>query len=312
MKFFYHPKYNIDLGLLNYLHPFDGRKFKKVYADISRLDGIDLHQVNAPVSLDVIEDFCDVLLKRLIYKKRYILRALEVPNIPLLPFSVIDNRILLPMRWGVSGTLAATRAALKGEACWNLSGGYHHASRASSEGFCIYNDIGITEQVFCEEGLIDKSSKILIVDIDAHHGNGNAYTFLEQDNVTLFDIYNDDIYPQSRASKERLNINIPLQRGTSGETYLSKLEAGLSQLHEGFDLAFVVAGTDVISTDPLGGLSLSVADCVERDKMVYEKLNSLSVPMVFLGGGGYSSDSARAITESIINLHQLNKKPVAA
>lgn len=306
MKIYYHHKYNIDLGLLNYLHPFDGTKFKKVYSAISRLDSIELGEPAGPIAQSCIHDFCDELQEQLLFKKRYILRALEVPYIPLLPFSVIDKRILLPMRWGVSGTLSATCEALDGTNCWNLSGGYHHASRSSSEGFCVYNDVGITENELSKEGLLSNKSRILIVDIDAHHGNGNAYTFMDRDNVTILDIYNDNIYPHSRASKERVNINIPLQRNESGERYLGKLAEGLAQLKEGYDLAFVVAGTDVISTDPLGGLGLTISDCVERDKLVFEKLKALSAPIVFVGGGGYSSGSANAITESLTRLCTLD------
>jgi solute:Na+ symporter, SSS family len=47
------------------------------------------------------------------------------------------------MRWAVQGTADATRDAICGKNSWNLSGGYHHASADSAEGFCVYNDIGI-------------------------------------------------------------------------------------------------------------------------------------------------------------------------
>jgi hypothetical protein len=47
------------------------------------------------------------------------------------------------MRWAVQGTADATRDARCGKNSWNLSGGYHHASADSAEGFCVYNDIGI-------------------------------------------------------------------------------------------------------------------------------------------------------------------------
>ena len=103
MNIYYHSQYNISLGLLNYLHPFDGRKFSRVFKAIKVLDGINIRQPNRPVSQEVVNNFVDVLQRRLLHKKRYILRALEIPYIPLLPFSVIDKRILLPMRWGGGG-----------------------------------------------------------------------------------------------------------------------------------------------------------------------------------------------------------------
>jgi len=304
MNIYYHPEYNISLGIFNFLHPFDGTKFSKVYKKILNLEGIQIKQPHKPVSREAINGFVDVLVKELILNKRYILKALEIPYIPLLPFSVIDKRILLPMRWGVSGTLEATRDALQGNMCWNMSGGYHHARRSASEGFCIYNDIGITVQELEKQGLITDKSRLLIVDIDAHHGNGNAYTFMDDNRVTILDIYNGDIYPQNPHPKSRININIPLYRGVSGEVYLNKLSEGLDELNSEFDLAFVVAGTDVIMTDPLGGMHLTIDECIARDKMVFNKLKSLSAPTVFLGGGGYSSDSATAITGSISALYK--------
>ena len=60
-----------------------------------------------------------------------------------MPSGFIDERILLPMRWAAAATAAAARRALRGAHCWNLAGGYRHASRNAAEGFCIYNDVGI-------------------------------------------------------------------------------------------------------------------------------------------------------------------------
>jgi histone deacetylase 11 len=303
MKIYYNQSYNIDLGILNRLHPFDGKKFRHVFDAIKDLESIEIVNPGNAIAQQEINNFVDALLELLLQKKRFILRALEIPYIPFLPYSFIDKRILSPMRWGVAGTLDAARSAMKGDNCWNLSGGYHHASRASSEGFCIYNDIGITVDILKREGVLGENSKILIVDVDAHHGNGNAYVFMENRNVTILDIYNNSIYPLNEYTKERLDINIPLLSGTNGEVYLSKLSDGMQGLNGNYDLAFVIAGTDVLSIDPLGGLNLSVEDCVERDSLVLQKLSSLSVPAVFLGGGGYSGGSAKAIAGSLKRLY---------
>lgn len=304
MIVFYNKHFNIDLGLLNYLHPFDGKKFENVFNEINNLDQINIKSPSGGIAQEEIDNFVDSLLRLLLHKKRYILRALEIPYIPILPFSVIDKRILLPMRWGVSGTIEATRTALTGVNCWNLSGGYHHATRAVSEGFCIYNDIGITFDTLKKEGKLSDESKILIIDIDAHHGNGNAYVFMDNKNVKILDIYNNTIYPKNTYTKERVDINIPLSSGVNGDIYLSKLKEGLNTINSGFDLAYVIAGTDVLSTDPLGGLKLSINDCIERDTLVLEKLLSISTPAIYLGGGGYSKDSAKTITGSISKLYK--------
>lgn len=300
MRVFYDQAYNIDFGFINRIHPFDGTKFRKVADAIEGLAGARLESPEGPIAMHEIDSFVDALLKLLLRKKRYILRALELPYVPFIPMSFIDRRILLPMRWGVAGTSRAARAALaERHICWNLAGGYHHASRAAAEGFCIYNDVGITVEALRRDGLLADDARILIIDIDAHHGNGNAYVFMEAAHVTILDIYNQAIYPQNAFTRDRVNINIPLDPGTGGNEYLDKLERGLSELQGVFDLAFVVAGTDVLSSDRLGGLGLSIGDCVKRDGLVFEKLRSLSTPAVFLGGGGYSGDSAEAIIGSL-------------
>ncbi|MBL1277764.1 MAG: hypothetical protein COB30_016920 [Ectothiorhodospiraceae bacterium] len=143
------------------------------------------------------------------------------------------------------------------------------------------------------------TDRVLIIDIDAHHGNGNALVYMKDKSVCLLDIYNYEIYPSTQFTKDRIDINVPLRFGTKGDEYLSRLDAALNALEGDFKLAYVVAGTDVLASDPLGGLSLTVKECAERDALVAKKLNTLSVPFVFLGGGGYSSESADAIAAGI-------------
>ncbi len=307
MKIFYHPDYNIDFGFFNRLHPFDGTKYAKAYNAIKDLPGVDIEMVAAPLPLADAKAFANSLLKLLYVNKRYILHALALPYIPFLPFSFIDRKILLPMRWAVAGTVAAAKHALKGNYCWNLAGGYHHATRAGCEGFCIYNDIGIAVMQLREQKLLAEEAKILIIDVDAHHGNGNSRVFMDDKKVTLLDIYNKDIYPQGSPAdltKERLNIALPIPIGTDGKQYLQRLEQGLNLLQGGYALAFIVAGTDVLDGDPLGGLCVSVDECVQRDRMVLTRLQALGVPAVFLGGGGYSSNSAKEIAASLAQVYQ--------
>jgi len=307
MNVYYDDNYNISLGLLNHLHPFDGLKFKKVYQEIKNDSSVKIVNPSNATPLEEILECASFLMKSLLTVKRVIFRALEVPYIPLLPFSFIDKRVLFPMRWGIRGTLEASMDALSNkQICWNLSGGYHHASQDSAQGFCVYNDIGISYEKLIKQGLLTSSDKVLIIDIDAHHGNGNANWFYENNNITLLDIYNADIYPMTHSSRERVDISIPLPQNTIGSDYLNQLEPALNKLSRDFKLAFVVAGTDVLSSDPLGGLKLSIDECVKRDQMVFECLKNAAIPSVFVGGGGYSKDSSKAIIQSIKNISKLS------
>ena len=299
MIVFYNRRYNIDLGLLNRIHPFDGTKFEKVMRGIDGA-GVEACDVPQPIPMSAIDEFVSENLGFLLRDKRYVLQALEVPYLPLIPFGWIDRKALEPMRWGVAGTLAAATRALSGVHCWNLSGGYHHASRDAAEGFCLYNDIGIAIQQMRKSGALAADDRILIIDVDAHHGNGNGYVFKDDPRVEILDIYNGDIYPYSPSTKKRVDIGLPVPSFTSGADYLSILEGGLRRLDRLARLAFVIAGTDVLATDPLGRLSLSIDECVLRDGLVLDALDRLATPAVILGGGGYGKDSAVAMTKSVL------------
>jgi histone deacetylase 11 len=302
MKVCYNNKCNFDLGLLAHLHPFDGTKFRKVFNAIKDRPGVEFISPQHEISQSIIEQFVDPLISRYLKHKDHILRALEVPKIPFIGLDYVDKKILRPMRWGVAGTLLSAEEALKNGFCWNLSGGYHHASQHSIEGFCIYNDIGITCQELMARDLFKPEIKILIIDTDAHHGNGNARTFMEHDNVTILDVYNTDIYPTTASTRQRVDVSVALNTGVQGKQYLDSYQKGLSQLTGDYDLAFVVAGTDVLSSDKLGGFQLSLEDVVQREIMTVEFLKDRKIPGVMLSGGGYSKESSGAISEALLRV----------
>lgn len=300
MNVLYSEQYNIDLGWLNCLHPFDGTKFRAIYKALSNNENVEFSGPSSPVSMEVVDEFLSGVMRHRVRNKNGVLQALEVPRIPLVGFSFVDKKVLTPMRWGVAGTiLGAEKALSSGDIYWNLSGGYHHAMQQNMEGFCIYNDIGICHQQLVKRGLLSPEDKILIIDTDAHHGNGNAYTFMDNDRVTLLDVYNAGIYPTSGYTRDRVDIPVPLPPGTEGETYLQRYSEALEKLAGDYRLAFVVAGTDVLTSDKLGGLCLTTEDVVEREKLTIGALKKRSIPSVLLGGGGYSRDSAGSVIAAI-------------
>ena len=300
MNVIYNKHYNINLGILNYLHPFDGTKFQTIYDGLKANKQIEFVDPKEPVSMGIVDEFLTSIMQYRVRNKNGIFRALEVPKIPFVGFSFLDRKILSPMRWGVSGTiLGATQALQNGGVYWNISGGYHHAMQQNMEGFCIYNDIGICHQQLVKKGLLAADDKILIIDTDAHHGNGNAYTFMENPHVTILDIYNAGIYPTSGYTRDRVDIAVPLPPGTDGETYLQKYGNALEKLDNDYRLAFVVAGTDTLLSDKLGGLCLSIDDVAAREKLTLNALSQRSIPTVILGGGGYSKDSAKSVIRAI-------------
>ncbi len=301
MKVIYSKHYNIDLGLLNYLHPFDGTKFRTIYNGLKLNKAVEFLEPPEAVSMEIVDEFLSSIMKHRVRNKNGIFQALEVPRIPFISFSFLDRKILTPMRWGVAGTIFGANQALKnGGVYWNISGGYHHAMQQNMEGFCVYNDIGICYQELIKSGLLSADDNILIIDTDAHHGNGNAYTFMENKQVSILDVYNAGIYPTSNYTRDRVNIPVPLPPGTEGQVYLQKYEEALKKLQDmNFSLAFVVAGTDTLTSDKLGGLCLSIEDVAEREKLTINALQKQSIPTVILGGGGYSTSSAESVINAI-------------
>ncbi|HCK92732.1 MAG TPA: histone deacetylase [Gammaproteobacteria bacterium] len=294
------PEYNYRLGILRYLHPFDGVKFETIYTEICKKSNVDLISPPSQVSMEIIDEYVNEVMHYRIRNKNGICNALEIPKIPLVNFSFLNKKILIPMRWGVAGTiLGATKALENNDIYWNLSGGYHHAMQQNMEGFCIYNDIGITYQQLIKKGLLTSDDKILIIDTDAHHGNGNAYSFIDNSKVTILDVYNSSVYPQDNYSRSRVDIPVPLMPGTQGKDYLEKYGQALDKLDSDYKIAFVVAGTDTLSVDKLGRLNLEIDDIAEREKMTLTALKNRGIPAVILGGGGYSKDSAKSVIKAI-------------
>jgi histone deacetylase 11 len=303
MKVIYNENFNIDLGVLKYLHPFDGMKFCKIHDELAGSDQVEFLSPERSIEISIVDDFLTSVMRHRVKNKNGIMQALEIPKVPFLSYSYLDKKILTPMRWGVAGTLLGAKKVLEeGGVIWNLSGGYHHAMPQNMEGFCVYNDVGICYQQLLKDGHVNKDDRILIIDTDAHHGNGNAQTFMDNPNVVLLDIYNASIYPASEFTRERVDIPMKLKPGTDGETYLECLKIALSEIRGGFKLAFVIAGTDVLAVDKLGGLKLTVDDVTEREKLTLNKLADMSVPAVITGGGGYSSESAIAVTKAILEV----------
>ena len=104
----------------------------------------------------------------------------------------------------------------------------------------------------------------------------------------------------SLLKKEESDWDIGLENGTSDTTYLNILKNALDTIFEKFkpEFIFYQAGVDVLKTDKLGHLNLSVEGCHKRDEMVINKCFKHQIPMQISMGGGYSPD-----IEDILKAH---------
>ena len=182
------------------------------------------------------------------------------------------------------GTIFASLQALETGLGLNLAGGTHHAYASHGEGFCIFNDIAIAANFLLHRAL---AKKILIVDLDVHQGNGTAAIFQQDSQVFTFSLHGKNNYPHK---KETSDLDIELNKGTCDEEYLDIIKRELPRLITNFnpDLVYYQAGVDVLATDQLGTLALSICGCKQRDEIVIENCYRKQIPLVIVMGGGYS------------------------
>jgi len=167
----------------------------------------------------------------------------------------------------VGTSLKAAELVFKGKfkKAISLGGGLHHAKREKGEGFCIYNDVAICAQKLLKKGL----KRILILDTDAHAGNGTAEAFYNENKVLFIDIHQDPrtLYPGTGFINEigegkgkGFTINIPLSPGTSDKSYQYVFEEIIFPLAKEFKPEIIIrnGGSDPYFGDDLTNLGLTL------------------------------------------------------
>nr|WP_299343189.1 histone deacetylase [Allomuricauda sp.] len=194
------------------------------------------------------------------------------------------------------GTIKGCHFALEYGIAMNIAGGTHHAYSNRGEAFCMLNDQAIGARYLQEKKLADK---ILIVDLDVHQGNGTAEIFQDDNSVFTFSMHGRGNYP---FKKETSDLDIALEKGTTDKEYLSILRNKLPYLMEELepDFIFYLCGVDILSTDKLGTLGMSIEGCKERDRFVLQTCFDLGIPVQCSMGGGYSPE-IRTIIEAHAN-----------
>ena len=167
----------------------------------------------------------------------------------------------------VGTSLKAAELVFKGKfkKAISLGGGLHHAKREKGEGFCIYNDVAICAQKLLKKGL----KRILILDTDAHAGNGTAEAFYNENKVLFIDIHQDPrtLYPGTGFLNEMgesrgkgFTVNIPLSPGTSDKSYQYVFEEIIFPIAKEFKPEIIIrnGGSDPYFGDGLTNLGLTL------------------------------------------------------
>jgi len=200
----------------------------------------------------------------------------------------------------MEGTRMAAQLALTTKIGFNIAGGTHHAFFDRGEGFCLLND-----QVIAAKWLLNNSKiqKILIVDLDVHQGNGTASLLKNEDRIFTFSMHGENNYPMQ---KEKSDLDVPLKDGISNKEYNYLLEKSLDSVLSKFnpDFMFYQCGVDILETDKLGKLAVSMRGCAERDEIIFKTARQLNAPIVCSMGGGYSPQ-IKDIIEAHANTYRI-------
>jgi acetoin utilization deacetylase AcuC-like enzyme len=267
--FFYHPDFAAyDFGPS---HPFQGSRFERFMRELeARFPSVYAElEVRRPARAE------NELLE-LVHARPYIARvgALEKrrgflsPDTQLLPGSVDAARLI------VGASAAAAEACLQGGLAIGF-GGLHHAGPDYGEGFCIFNDVAVAAAALLRRGY----SRIVILDTDAHQGNGTMDIFYEDPRVLFVSIHQDPrtLYP--------------------GRGFVDEIGRGPGEV------IIRNGGCDPLYTDTLTNLGLTLDELTALVRRITEKASALRVPLLdlFLSGyGPYVTEGWLAILRGIL------------
>ncbi|XP_078347243.1 uncharacterized protein SYNPCC7002_A1628-like isoform X2 [Oculina patagonica] len=186
----------------------------------------------------------------------------------------------------VGGTMLAAKLAMEyGLAC-STGGGTHHAFPSHGSGFCMLNDLAVTAKDMIDSKVV---SKILIVDLDVHQGDGTAFIFKDNDSVFTFSMHCEKNFP---LRKQQSDLDVGLDCGLNDDQYLNIVRDYLPWLLDTFrpDLVLYDAGVDPHQDDALGKLCLTDQGLFDRDVAVIKMTLSRGIPCATVIGGGYDDD----------------------
>eukprot|EP00899_Mesostigma_viride_P016010 jgi/Mesvir1/2440/Mv22170-RA.1 len=299
----YSPGYNMSLLGLENMHPLDSKKWGRAFQLLVEADFVTPERSVEPYEAEE-SDLLVVHTKEYLNSLTYsftVAQITELLPLAMIPNWVLQRQLLRKLRLQTGGTILAGKLATERGWAINLGGGFHHCSADRGGGFCAYADISLCiEFAFRRLGL----ERVMVIDLDAHQGNGYARDFMNDARVYILDMFNDLIYPQDFEARAAIRKPVGLKPYTKDPKYLALLEAALVEAGNEFQPQLVIynAGTDLLEGDPLGRLSVTPEGVVRRDQIVFSWAASKNAPIVMLTSGGYQRSNAAVIADSIKNL----------
>jgi acetoin utilization deacetylase AcuC-like enzyme len=182
----------------------------------------------------------------------------------------------------------------------------HHAERGTAMGFCLFNNVAVAAAAAIARGL----SRVAIVDIDVHHGNGTQWMFYSDPRVLYVSTHQFPFYPGTGAANETgsgegrgFTFNIPLAAGATDDDYARAYVAVTARLDEyAPQLLLISAGYDAHEDDPLASMRVSTEGYAAIVRSLRDTARRIGCPLALVTEGGYDLAALRACLDGTIRV----------
>jgi len=180
----------------------------------------------------------------------------------------------------------------------------HHAGPDFMGGYCFLNNAAVAAQTLLDQG----AQRVVVLDVDYHHGNGTQSIFYQRADVLFISIHGDPLteYPfylghadeQGEGAGLGFNLNLPLPAGSSVAKWFAALDAACTRISQYAPDALVVSlGLDTYVGDPISQFALATEDF----SMLGRRLAALGLPTALVLEGGYAAAELGANALQVIH-----------
>jgi len=281
-----------NTGMANYdfgKHPFraanvsDLREYLQTHIDSKVIDEVSAEPATDDMLLSVHSpDYIEKVLRLEVNSGHLSMDTWVAPGTPDAAKAV------------VGGAVAAIDLALDGNEVVLCTGGFHHAGVDYGEGFCIYNDVAIAARHAGDSG----AAKVMIIDTDAHQGNGTMDIFYRSCEVLFLSLHQHPrtLYPGRGFAHETgdgdgkgYTVNIPMFPFSRDPDYKVAFARVVAPVVEQFDPDLIIrnGGADPHFRDQLTALGMSMDGLRWMGGAIRKMANGVDAPLVDLPISGY-------------------------